>query len=59
MVVTVEAEARKGNAPGRMKPKRARVAHVEKSGGVDPNRPRDETPEARPLRQQCLCAESA
>jgi len=26
----------KGNAPGRMKPKRARVPHVEKSGGGEP-----------------------
>jgi len=30
--VIVEAEARKGNAPGRKKPKKARVPHVEKSG---------------------------
>jgi hypothetical protein len=49
----------KGNAPGRMKPKRARAPHVEKSGDGCPNRQRDETPEAKPLRQQCLCAESA
>jgi len=31
-----EAKARKGNAPERMKPKRARVPHVEKSGGGEP-----------------------
>jgi len=33
-----EAKARKGSTPGRMKPKRARVPHAEKSGGGDPNR---------------------
>jgi hypothetical protein len=44
----------KGNAPGRIKPKRARAPHVEKSGDGGPNRQRDETPEAKPLRQQCL-----
>jgi hypothetical protein len=54
-----EAKARKGNAPGRKKPRRARESHVEKSGGGNLNRQRDQTPEARPLWQQCLCAESA
>jgi len=32
----VEAKARKGNAPGRKKPKRARAPHVEKSGDGRP-----------------------
>jgi hypothetical protein len=36
ITVVVEAKARKGNAPERMKPKRARVPHVEKSGGGEP-----------------------
>jgi len=31
-----EAKARKGNAPGRMKPRKARVPHVEKSGDGQP-----------------------
>jgi hypothetical protein len=31
-----EAEARKGNAPGRKRPKRARVPYVEKSGVGEP-----------------------
>jgi hypothetical protein len=39
--VAAEAEARKGNAPGRKKPKRARVPHAEKSGDGNPNRQRD------------------
>jgi hypothetical protein len=34
--VVDEAEARKGNAPRRKKPRRARVPHVEKSGGGEP-----------------------
>jgi len=50
-----EAKARKGNAPGRMKPKGARdIARGEITATMCPNRQRDETPEARPLRQQCL-----
>jgi hypothetical protein len=36
ITVADEAKARKGNAPERMKPKRARVPHVEKSGGGEP-----------------------
>jgi len=36
-----EAKARKGNAPGRKKPRRAREPHVEKSGGGNLNRQRD------------------
>jgi len=35
------------------------MPHVEKSGDGGPNRQRDQTPEAKPLRQQCPCAESA
>jgi hypothetical protein len=31
-----EAEARKGNAPGREKPKKARGPHVERSGDGEP-----------------------
>jgi len=58
-VGAAEAKARKGNAPRRKKPRRARESHVEKSGGGNLNRQRDQTPEARPLWQQCLCAESA
>jgi len=34
----------KGNAPGRMKPKRARAPHVEKSGGGVPQPAEGENP---------------
>jgi len=56
-VVAVEAEARKGNAPGRINPKRARDAACRRNlATVSPNRQRDQTPEAKPLWQQCPCA---
>jgi len=46
----VEPKGREGERPREGKPKRARVAAgAEKSASGDPNRQRDEAPEARPL----------
>jgi len=57
---TVKAEARKENALRRSKAQESQGRRTWRDRAtVGPNRQRDQTPEARPLRQQCLCAGSA
>jgi hypothetical protein len=52
---TEQAEAWKGNAPGRMKAHGSQGGRTRRNPATTlPNRQRDKTPEARPLRQQCL-----